>query len=122
MLFDKSSPLHQRIAHYVLPLQNQHVENEKVQRRARRAIVLQAVERWPADFIQSATTSPSMTVSSGMSARALTMPGYRPLKSLLLRDRRCTLPRVFIAKARYPSSFSSYSHSGPSSSRSLFQK
>ena len=52
MLFDEFPPLRQWITHYILTLQNQHVENEKIQRRARGAIVLQAVEGWPAVFIK----------------------------------------------------------------------
>ena len=34
MLFDKFSPLHQPIAHYILALQNQHIECEEVSRGA----------------------------------------------------------------------------------------
>jgi len=73
MLFDKFSPLHQPIAHYILALQNQHIECEEVQGRAHRAIVLQRIE----DGLLSSssdTTSPSMTVSFGMRASTFTMP------------------------------------------------
>src|SRR6266567_1476203 len=38
----------------------------------------------------TATTSPSMTVSSGNDASALTMAGYLELKSLSFPDRSCT--------------------------------
>ena len=62
----------------------------------------------------SATTSPSITVSSGSVASALTTAGYLELKSLLFRDRRCTLPRVLSASALQPCNFSSYAQLAPS--------
>ena len=60
-----------------------------------------------------------MTVSSGIAASAFTTAGYLLLKSLLLRERRYTLPPDLIARARYPSSFSSTDHPGPSDRVSL---
>ena len=41
-----------------------------------------------------ATISPSITVSSGSSLRSSAIPTYLRLKSLSLRERRWTLPRV----------------------------
>src|SRR5688572_3060324 len=64
-------------------------------------------------------TSPSMTVLSGIFASPFTTPGYRRLKSLSLRDRRWTTPSRLNAIARYPSSFSSYSHCALSGSASV---
>src|ERR671912_108272 len=64
-------------------------------------------------------TSPSMTVLSGIFASPFTTSGYRPLKSLSLRDRRWTTPSRLNAIARYPSSFSSYSQCGLSGSESV---
>src|SRR5262249_2242792 len=89
---DKFSPLHQRIAHCILAVQNQEIEDEKVQGRARRATVLQRIEGWPAVFVQRHNL-PSMTVSSGSCASAVTMTGYRALKSWSLRDRGVRYPR-----------------------------
>ena len=37
---------------------------------------------------------------AGIGASAFTMPGYRALKSLLFRERSCTLPPLFSARAR----------------------
>ena len=52
MLLDQLAPLCQRLAHHVLSLQYQQVEDEEVQRRAGRAIVLQRVEGRPAVRIE----------------------------------------------------------------------
>jgi Protein of unknown function (DUF3072) len=60
-----------------------------------------------------------MTVLSGIFASPFTTPGYRALKSLSLRDRRWTTPSRLKAIARYPSSFSSYSHCSLSGSESV---
>ena len=46
----------------------------------------------------SATTSPSITVSSGSGARAFAIVGYLVLKSLLFRDRRCTFLSVLTTR------------------------
>ncbi len=66
-----------------------------------------------------AMTSPSMTVLSGIFASPFTTPGYRLLKSLSLRERKCTTPSRLNAIARYPSSFSSDSHCSLSGNESV---
>ena len=48
----------------------------------------------------SATIAPSITVSSGGVARAVTTAGYRALKFLLFRDRRRRVPWRLKAMAR----------------------
>jgi hypothetical protein len=47
-----------------------------------------AAQTWMISWLgSSATTSPSITVWSGIGVSAFTMAGYRALKSLSLRDR-----------------------------------
>ena len=43
MLFQQFAPLRQRLAHYVLTSENEHIEDEEVEIRAR-GIVLQEIE------------------------------------------------------------------------------
>ena len=69
-----------------------------------------------------ATISPSMTVSSGISASARAIAEYLCAKSLSFRDRRCKRRPLLIASARYPSSFNSYAHEPPSGNFSAGSK
>ena len=106
MLFDKFSPLHQPIAHYVLPVKNQHIENEKVQRRARGAIVLQAVEGWPAGFIERDNFAIDDGLIREVGQRSEDS-GIPRVEIVIVARPQMYFASVFMAKARYPSSFSS---------------
>jgi hypothetical protein len=53
----------------------------------------------------NATTSPSMTVLSGRSARASKAREYCLLKDFRRLEKRFSVPDDFAAMARYPSSF-----------------
>jgi len=80
-------------------LEDEHVEDEEVQRSACGAVVLKSVEGWSLLGVER-DYSPSRIVSSGIPARALTTPGQRVLKSLSFREPRRTAPPLLSATAR----------------------
>src|SRR5467141_2164025 len=63
-----------------------------------------------------ATTSPSTTVPAGRSASASTIYGNCPFRDFLRRENSVTPVPDLTARARYPSSLISHSHSNPSGS------
>src|SRR2546429_9429946 len=63
-----------------------------------------------------ATTSPSTTVPAGRSASASTILGNCLFRDFLRREKRVTPFPDLTARARYPSSLISQSHSNPSGS------
>ena len=98
-------PLHEfppgveRLLLDVVTLNEHDVEHEVKNRGARSAVVLERLNDGRPSSA-SAISSPSMTVSLGSFARPRTTAGYRTLKSLSLRERRCTRPAVLNATAR----------------------
>src|SRR5271170_2972383 len=64
----------------------------------------------------TATTSPSMTVSSGRYANSRAMEPKCALKFLPRREYSVTLPPVFTTSMRHPSSLISHVHIAPSGS------
>ena len=83
---DQFAAFVQELALQILAGKHHHVEHVVHDRRSRRSGVLQGTEGWPA--LMNATISPSITVSFGSFASALTTSGYLALKSLSFRDRK----------------------------------
>jgi hypothetical protein len=99
-------PADERLRHHISSANDQDVEDVIDQRRTSGSMILEQVEGRPTALVKGNDFTVNY-VSSGIAERAFKMAGYRALKSLSFRDLSFTLPPVLIARALYPSSFSS---------------
>ena len=82
-------------------------------------MVLQQVEGGVARGAECHDLAVDIGFILAVGASAFTMAGYRTLKSLSFRARKCTLPPLLMARALDPSNFNSYWKSALSGSFSV---